>query len=260
VRRRYAGAMSTATAPEWYVISLRPRGQHAPMRRAAARHGGAVIALSPWTLQSRDDDAARRALEFALAAPRVLVTSPAAVRAASALQPLRIGEGQRWFAVGAGTAAALRRTGIDTVATPTRMDSEGLLALPGLQWFDGDAIGLLTAPGGRGTLVPALRARCAEVRRADVYQRVPVPPAPRALAALRQLSRPAAIALSSGEALQLVLATVPEYIAARLRALPVVGASDRLLELAATLGFEHRHRAVDARPATLVEAVATLLR
>lgn len=252
--------MSTATAPEWYVISLRPRGQHAPMRRAAARRGGAVIALSPWALRLRDDDATRRQLEAALAAPRVLVTSPAAVRAASALQPLRRGDGQRWFAVGAGTAAALRRAGVDTVAAPTRMDSEGLLALPGLQRFDGDAIGLLTAPGGRGTLVPALRARGAEVRRADVYQRVPVPPAPRALAVLRGLSRPAAIALSSGEALQLVLAAVPADIAARLRALPVVGASDRLLDLAATLGFEQRHRAADARPATLVEAVATLLR
>ena len=252
--------MSSAVAPEWYVISLRPRGQHAPMRRAAARRGGAVIALSPWALQLRDDDATRAELDAALAAPRVLVTSPAAVRAASALRPLCERDGQRWFAVGAGTAATLRRAGVGTVAAPTRMDSEGLLALPDLQRFNGDAIGLLTAPGGRGTLVPALRARGAEVRRADVYQRVPLPPAPRALLALRGLSRPAAIALSSGEALQLLLATVPDDVAARLRALPLVGASDRLLDLAATLGFEHRHRAADARPATLVEAVATLLR
>ncbi|MGH8086039.1 MAG: uroporphyrinogen-III synthase [Lysobacter sp.] len=252
--------MSTDTAPEWYVISLRPRGQHAPMRRAAARRGGAVIALSPWALQLRDDAVTRAALDAALAAPQVLVTSPAAVRAASALQPLRMRDGQRWFAVGAGTAAALRRAGIGRVAAPARMDSEGLLALPGLQRFDGDAIGLLTAPGGRGTLVPALQARGAEVRRADVYQRVAVPPAPPALAALRAMARPAAIALSSGEALQQVTAAVPDDVAARLRALPLVGASDRLLDLAATLGFEQRYRAADARPATLVEAVASLLR
>lgn len=252
--------MSTATSPEWYVISLRPRGQHAPMRRAAARRGGGVIALSPWALQLRDDDATRAGLRAALAAPRVLVTSPAAVRAARALQPLRMRAGQQWFAVGAGTAAALRRTGIGEVAAPLRMDSEGLLALPGLQRFDGAAIGLVTAPGGRGTLAPALQARGAEVRRADVYQRRPLAPSPRALAALRGLSRPAALALSSGEALQLVLAAVPGDIADRLRALAVVGASDRLLELAGALGFERRHRADDARPATLVEAVAALFR
>ena len=252
--------MSTATSPEWYVISLRPRGQHAPMRRAAARHGGGVVALSPWVLRMRDDDATRAGLRAALAAPRVLVTSPAAVRAAAALQPLYSRPGQRWFAVGAGTAAALRRAGVGEVAAPARMDSEGLLALPGLQRFDGDAVGLLTAPGGRGTLVPALQARGAEVLRADVYQRVPVAPSPRALAALRRLSRPAALALSSAEALQLVLAAVPADVGARLRGWPVIGASDRLLQLAAELGFGQRHRATDARPASLVEAAATVLR
>ncbi len=252
--------MSSSEAPAWYVISLRPRGQHAPMRRAAARRGGGVIALSPWTLQLRDDDDARTSLGVALAASRVLATSPAAVRAAHALQPLRARDGQRWFAVGAGTAAALRRAGIDEVAAPSRMDSEGLLALPGLQHFDGERVGLVTAPGGRGTLAPELHARGAEVLRADVYLRVPVPPSPRALAALRGLSRPTAVAISSGEALQLMLAAVPLDIATRLRALPVICASDRLLQLAATLGFEQRHRAADARPASLVETAAAVLR
>jgi uroporphyrinogen-III synthase len=250
--------MTTDTAPRWYVISLRPRGQHGPMRRAAAGHGGAVIALSPWRLQGCDDAGTRHALDAALALPRVLVTSPAAVRAAAVLRPLRTDSGPQWFAVGAGTAAALRRAGVDAVTAPARMDSEGLLALPGLQQLDGTTIGLLTAPGGRGTLAPALQARGAAVHRVDVYRRVPVPPAPRALAALRGLAAPAAIALSSGEALQRALAGTPEDVASRLRTLPVVGASDRLLELAVSLGFEPGHRAADARPAALVRAVAEL--
>ena len=71
------------------MISLRPRGQHAPLRRAAARHGAGLIALSPWALQDRGDEAVRLALQRALAAPLVLFTSPAAVRAADRLQPLR---------------------------------------------------------------------------------------------------------------------------------------------------------------------------
>ncbi|MEG3193171.1 uroporphyrinogen-III synthase, partial [Lysobacter sp. D1-1-M9] len=53
---------SRGSSPEWYVISLRPRGQHDGLRRAAARHGAGLIALSPWRLQARDDDATRAML------------------------------------------------------------------------------------------------------------------------------------------------------------------------------------------------------
>nr|WP_245156405.1 hypothetical protein [Lysobacter solisilvae] len=61
--------MGLRQASQWYVISLRPRGEHAPMRRAAARHGAAVIALSPWSLVLRDDADTRHALRQALAGP-----------------------------------------------------------------------------------------------------------------------------------------------------------------------------------------------
>lgn len=222
---------------EWYVISLRPRGGHGALRRAAARRGGGLIALSPWLLRDRDDPASHESLRLALAAPRVVVTSPAAARAAARLQPLRAAPGQDWFAVGAGSAMALRRAGIAPVATPARMDSEGLLALPGLQRLDGSTLGLLTAPGGRGSLSPALQARGARVLRADVYERVPVAPSPRAIAALRTLAAPMVLALTSGEALQRVLASVPADVAATLRAATVVAASERLATLALADGF-----------------------
>ncbi|HEY0502525.1 MAG TPA: uroporphyrinogen-III synthase [Lysobacter sp.] len=246
--------MSSRAPSQWYVISLRPRGEHAALRRAAARHGARLVALSPWRLQSRDDDDARAALRRALDAPRVLFTSPAAVRAAHALQPLRPRRGQRWFAVGAGSAAALRRAGIPDVAAPTRMDSEGLLALPGLQAIAGTAIGLVTAPGGRGMLAPVLQARGAQVLRADVYARVPVAPAPRALAALREAAAPAVLALSSGEALRRTLAAVPDDIATILRNARVVAASDRLADLARGLGFSDIVVARGPRPRDLIDA------
>lgn len=229
------------------------------MRRAAARHGGAVIALSPWRLRPLDDGPTRFVLAAALAAPRVLFTSPAAARAAHALQPLAMHPGQQWFAVGAGTAAALRRAGIAGVEAPFRMDSEGLLALPGLQRIDGP-VGLVTAPGGRGTLAPALRARGGEVLRADVYQREPLSPSPRTIAQLRAQAGPIALAVSSGEALQHVLATLPADLASRLRTLPLVVASDRLADIGVGLGFQRCHRASDARPVSLVEAAASILR
>ena len=237
----------------WYVISLRPRGGHAALRRAAARRGAGLIALSPWWLRERGEPAAQAALRAALEAPRVLVTSPAAVRAAARLQPLRARPGQHWFAVGAGSAAALKRAGIDEVHVPTRMDSEGLLDLPGLQHIAGSALGLVTAPGGRGVLAPALQARGAQVLRADVYERVPVTPSTRAIATLRALNAPAVLALSSGEALQWVLASLPADVANRLRAGTVIAASERLATLARMHGFTGEIRiALGPRPADLL--------
>ena len=237
------------------MISLRPSGQHDALRRAAAVHGARVLALSPWTLAARDDAASRRALGAALACARVLATSPNAVRAAAALQPLHARRGQQWLAVGAGTARALARAGIAEVAAPARMDSEGLLALPALQELRGIEVGLLTAPGGRDVIEPALLQRGARVLRADVYARVPRALSSRSLAALGALQAPAWLALSSGEALEQVLAQLPADAAAVLRRARVVAASARLAELARVHRFADVAIAASARPRDLLAAI-----
>jgi uroporphyrinogen-III synthase len=251
--------MSRRSTPSWYVISLRPRGEHAALRREAAKHGGGLIALSPWRLQLRDDGVARAALNEALAAPRVVFTSPAAVRAAQALQSLQVRPTQIVCAVGAGTAAALRGVGIDEVRSPERMDSEGLLALPALQEVHGRDVGLVTAPGGRGEIATALAARGARVLRADVYSREPVPLSARPLQQLRETDTLLVLALSSGEALQRVLAALPSDLADRMKQAHVVAASERLRHLARGLGFADIEVAPGPRPADLIDAAARRL-
>ena len=238
------------------MISLRPVGAHAAIRRAAAAHGARVLALSPLKLVLRDDAATRRDLRTALACARVVFTSPVAVRAALTLQPLRARRGQAWFAVGAGTAAALHRAGITEVLAPQRMDSEGLLALPGLCDVGGTRVGIVTAPGGRDRIVPALRDRGAQMVRADVYARVAVPLSPRAVAALRTLDAPIWLALSSGEALEWVLGALPIDALAILRRARVIAASARLAALAQTHGFADVTIAASAQPRDLLTAAA----
>lgn len=246
--------------PRWYVISLRPSGAHAALRRAAARLGADFIALSPWRWRRRDDEAARAALAAALSAPYAVFTSPEAVRAAHALRPLRDDGRREWFAVGAGSAAALRRAGIARVQAPRRMDSEGLLALLDSRELAGHALGLITAPGGRGLLTPELQARGARVLRADVYAREPIAPAARAIARLRALDAPAVLALSSGEALQRVLETLPDDAARALRGATALAASPRLAELARGLGFARVRVAAGPRPRELLAVVPDELR
>lgn len=252
--------MPDAALAGCYVISLRPVGAHDVLRRAAAAHGARVLGLSPWKLVQRDDAATRRDLRAALACARVLFTSPAAVRAATVLRSLRVRRGQAWFAVGAGTAAALRRAGIADVLAPQRMDSEGLLALPGLREVDGISVGVVTAPGGRNEIVPTLRRRGVQVVRADVYARVAVPLSLRALAALRALDAPTWLALSSGEALERVLGELPIDVLTTLRRARVVAASTRLAQLAQAHGFTDVTIAASAQPRDLMAAASAQAR
>ncbi len=250
----------TRSAPAGcYVISLRPVGEHGGIRRAAAAHGARVLALSPWRLQRRDDDATCIRLRMAIAADIVIATSPEAVRAAAALQPLSARAHVRWIAVGASTARALREAGIAHVDIPTRMDSEGLLALPALADVDSASIGLLTAPGGRKLIEPALQSRGATVHRADVYARVDVAPSARSIATLRALhaaGTPRWLALSSGGALDALVAGLDADATVALRASRVVAASARLAAHARALWFDAPVIADDARPRSLIAAIA----
>ncbi len=236
------------------VVSLRPVGGHGALRRAVARRGGALLALSPWRLVAADDVTTRDALAGALAADRVVFTSPAAVRAAHALAPLRALAATGWLGVGRTTARALARAGVDGANWPSRMDSEGLLALPALADVRGQRVGLVTAPGGRAHLAESLAAAGAAVIRADVYRRDAIAPSPRAVARLAAHRGLLLLLLSSGQALESVDALLPAAARSRLRQATVVAASARLAALARAHGFAVATVAASARPQDLLAA------
>jgi uroporphyrinogen-III synthase len=238
----------------WYVISLRPSGGHAPVRRAAAALGARVFPVSTLKLVAMP---AGPALPAALACPVVVFTSPAAVEFAQGPQPLRARDGQRWLAVGSGTARALRRAGIGQAAVPEgRADSEGLLAMPGLQALQGVDVGLVTAPGGRGLIGEALAQRGARVRLAEVYRRVAVQPSPARLRRLDDLPATCALLVSSAEAFEGLWSRLPDPARGRLRARPVVASSPRLAAMLAAQGFGAIVLADGAAPARLLAGLA----
>src|SRR5690606_23552798 len=96
-----AGDMDKArpapTLAGWYVISLRPSGSHAPVRRAATALGARTLSISTLALRPQP---AGPALQAALACPLVIVTSPAAVQFARRQLPLVAAPDQRWLALG----------------------------------------------------------------------------------------------------------------------------------------------------------------
>lgn len=241
-------------------MSLRPQGQHAALRCALAHSGACTLGLSPWRLQRRPDAAGAGALHAALQASAVIFTSPGAVAAAASSGDAFLNAPERpWLAVGDGTLRALRAHGIEHATAPSRMDSEGLLALPVLADVRGKTIGLVTAPGGRGLIAADLQARGAQLVRADVYRRVPLRLPARALARLSRSPRPWVLAVSSGEALERVWAQLPPAWRARWQAgMAVVVASERLALQARALGLATVRVAAGPTAAQMAAAAVAL--
>lgn len=244
---------STPALAGWYVISLRPSGSHAPVRRAASARGARVLSISTLALRPQPS---LPALQAALACPLVVVTSPAAVQFARRQMPLSAAPGQRWLALGAGTAAALGRVGVPGAIFPAAgTDSEALLALPELN-PPPPAVGLVTAPGGRGLIAETLAQRGVEIHRANVYRRIAVHPRASRLRRLRQLPGRSALLVSSLEAFEGLWRRLDETGREALRPRAAVASSPRLAAHLAGLGFQAIVLADGAGPETMLDALA----
>ncbi len=237
------------------VIVTRPSSSAASQVRAARALGARVVRLPGLGLRPMADRAATaHALAGARRADAWIFTSPAAVRFAFRFAPaLRPRHGLRVFAVGAGTARALARRGIDAIHPRAHQDSAGLLALPELHALRDRHVVLVDAPGGRGLIAPALARRGARVERIAVYERVAPRLDARHWRALAAAPRPWLTLLSSGEALTHLLAALPAGLAARWRAAPLVVSSERLAGLATRHGFGQVCVAASAGTADLLE-------
>ncbi len=236
---------------EWYAISLRPQGQHQRLRNAVTRAGGHLLALSPLRIVALDDTDACSRLRDALAASRCVFSSPNAVTCAARLQPLATAHA---IAVGAGTAAALRRHGIANVIAPDRMDSEGVLDLAELQAVASQRIGLVSGDGGRGLIERSLRERGADIVRADVYRRDVAKFSPAALRRFDALPAATALFITSAEALDAALGQLDGERRAKLLAMHAIVASERLREACVRSGFGRIVAAASAQPADLAHA------
>lgn len=242
----------------WTVLCLRPRVDQRAAARAVHARGAHALALPGLRLVAAADVArARDALAAALACGDVVFTSPAAVRFAGRLLPLSDMR-KRMFAVGSGTAAALRLRGVVAAQPPaSAMHSDGLLALPEL--VDGTgAVGLVTAPGGRDVISTTLQARGRSVVTAHVYRRLPPRLRREEVDALRTSDAPRAVLVTSAQALQYVLDGLDDGARDILLASTAIVSSARLHATAHDAGFadvlQARSPTVDAMLDALAEA------
>lgn len=236
------------------VVITRPAGTAAVLARRVRAGAGTPLLLPGLSLRAIDDSQLPAQMRAALKDDCLVFTSPAAVRFAAALLPLRTRA--TVFAVGQGTARALHRHGVPAQA-PSRQDSEGLLGLPALQDLHGKRVALIGAPGGRGLLREQLVARGARLRELHVYRRVPPRLDRRHAAAVMALPRSAQLLLSSAEALHNIAACLPPPAWARLQAVVAVVSSERLAAAARAAGFARIVQAASAGAGDLLAAAAS---
>lgn len=233
----------------WTAVSLRPQNRHDALRRAAAAQGARVLAASPFRLRATGD---RAALDAALACPIRIASSPEAVRFAAALRPLR----GAWWAVGHGTARALRAAGARRIEVAEPQTADGLLALPSLRDLRGQAVGLVTAPDGRGLMERELPARGARLHMAHVYAREPVPLTPARLRALAALGARSALLVSSQSAFGQFWRQLDEKTRETWRGRPCIASSARLLQYLRQQGFRRLTQAESTHAPAMLAALA----
>jgi uroporphyrinogen-III synthase len=236
------------------IVITRPAGTAASFARQVRMRGGVPLLLPGLALRAAEDpDLARARLREALRADDLLLfTSPAAVRFAAALAPLRTRAVV--LAVGQGTAAALRRHGLAVQAPLRQQDSEGLLDLPALREMRDRGVALVGAPGGRGLLQQRLADGGARLREVGVYRRTAPRLDRRHAEAVRRLRPGARVLLSSAQALANLQRALPPDAWSRLCAAVAVVSSERLEAAAREAGFRHLRRAASAMPADLLAA------
>lgn len=217
------------------VITRSPRESRG-LARELIRMGLQPVLLPALSLRPNPELGADTLAESIARLDALIALSPASVRFARALLPKpSLPRGLRLYAIGAASAAALRRWSGRPVEHGLAPTSEGLLAAPALSAVQGLKIGLLGAPGGRMLLTDTLKARGAQVELLAVYRREPARWDRRHRQRLALLERPWVL-VSSEQALRALLELAgPER--ARLLAGTAVVSSDRLARLARECGF-----------------------
>ncbi|MDJ0806242.1 MAG: uroporphyrinogen-III synthase [Gammaproteobacteria bacterium] len=201
-------------------------------------------------------DQARASARLGETADIVIFVSPNAVRfGLPLLNAQRISAELTLGAVGKATALALKEQGYRVDLIPDRrFDSEGLLALPELQSVSGKRILVVRGEGGRPLLGDALRERGADLVYAEVYRRVcpHVDPTP----LLERWERDVhLVTATSNDILLNLQRMIGEKGWPLLRRTPLLVISERMVELAESLGFATIVRAENAADRVILTRV-----
>jgi len=245
------------------VLVTRPAGQAAALSRMIVEAGGVPVPFPVLEIEPLPVDATLAAQFEALEQYdlAIFISANAVEYGLAAVTSQR-----RWparmcvAAVGRATAAALESHGVAVdVCPPSRFDSEGLLAVDRLQAVAGQKIIIFRGLGGRETLAERLRERGAVVEYAQTYRRARPTTDPAPLIAQMASGSVALGMVSSGEGYLNLEAMVGDAGRSWLHRMPLVVASERVLQIAKGAGWRGAFRvARDATDQGMLDALIEL--
>ncbi|HSW94357.1 MAG TPA: uroporphyrinogen-III synthase [Gammaproteobacteria bacterium] len=166
----------------------------------------------------------------------------------------------RIAAVGQSTAALLQVAGVQDVIYPkTHWTSEGLLALPVFSRMEQQTVLRVSGEGGRDTLARTLAARGAIVEQLPVYRRV-VPvynDIHQTVEKIRQKKIDITVC-TSFESLHNLMAIVGPENQAMLTDMTLIVVSQRLVDLAKTVGFQTIFLADNASDEAIIQTLYSI--
>jgi uroporphyrinogen-III synthase len=158
-----------------HIAVTRPPEQATKLTAAIIGAGGAVISFPLLDIKGLEDLTAFHAAvtPLSLFDWAVFISTNAVQHGMPLLQQAGISPSLKFAAIGPTTAASLQSYGVAEVLTPSeRFDSEALLALPELQYMQGQRVLIVRGVGGRELLADTLKQRGADVVFGECYRRV----------------------------------------------------------------------------------------
>jgi uroporphyrinogen-III synthase len=254
-------ARGTGPLTGWAVLVTRPAHQAFGLARRLEALGGEAV-LQP-TIEIRDPPDPGPLRRAATAARTfdvlVFVSANAAARAVPAL--LSGGgpaPGAAVVAVGEGTAAELKKQGLERIITPSGgADSEALLRLEALTAVSGKHVAIFAGVGGRTLLADTLAARGAHVTTVACYQRAKPDGTTDGLEVRLREGRLQAVTVTSREGLHNLFDMIRPSCVDALRRVAFVVPHARIADAARALGVE-RVLVCDSGDDALVAALLDL--
>jgi uroporphyrinogen-III synthase len=159
-------------------------------------------------------------------------------------------------AVGKATEKALSRSGLAVQLVPaSRFNTEGLLDTSEMNNVTAKSCLIIRGKGGRETLANCLRMRGAQVDYLEVYSRQRPRYSDRSVMRLLKTGGVNAITMTSGEALNNLLAMIDLELHDTLYLVPIIVISKRLKEMAKEMGFKHIAVAKSPEDCAITDAV-----